>query len=263
MSAPGPDGVIRGVLFDLGSTLIRFEADWTEVAGEARRALADHLVRAGLALDGEAFVEAFQREMEAYYAERETEFIEFTTAFVLRQVLAAHGHPAPSDDQVARAVETLYSVSEAHWVPMPGVYPMLDQLQREGYRLGILSNAGDESNVQRLIDQARLRAYFDPIVISAAVGLRKPNPALFKVVLEGWGLRPEQAVMIGDTLGADILGAQYAGMHNIWLTADADTSANRAHADTIRPQAVADRLDELPDLIRRLPSIAAETARDA
>lgn len=257
-----PDGVIRGVLFDLGSTLIRFEADWGEVAGRARQVLADHLVREGLALDGPAFVEAFHREMQAYYTERETEFIEYTTAYVLRQVLAAHGHPQVSEAQIARAVEALYTVSEAHWVPMPGVYPLLDRLRSQGYRLGILSNAGDESNVQRLIDRARLRPYFDPIVISAAVGLRKPNPALFRAVLEIWGLRPEEAVMIGDTLGADILGAQYAGMHNIWLTTEADTPANRAHADTIRPQATAASLEEIPELIGRLPSIAAESARD-
>ncbi|OGO12217.1 MAG: hypothetical protein A2Z66_12625 [Chloroflexi bacterium RBG_13_66_10] len=244
--------MIRGLIFDLGSTLIRFNGEWGEVVSNAHFALVDQLQQEGLQIDGAAVASEFRRQMEIYYHERESDFIEVTTAFVLRQVLANSGHPSVSDEVIRRALERMYRLTEIHWSPMPGVYQALDELRPQGYRLGMISNAGNEANVHRLIDKAGLRAYFDPILISAEVGLRKPNPALFEIVLRAWGLRPEETVMIGDTLGADILGAQNAGMHQIWLTLDADTPANRAHAGTITPEATASTLAELPALVRSL-----------
>ncbi len=243
--------MIRALIFDLGSTLIRFDGEWTEVVSGAHLALVEQLQRDGLKIDGPAVAAEFRRQMEIYYHDRESDFIEVTTAFVLRQVLAESGHAEVSDEVVRRALERMYRLTEDHWSPMPGVHEVLGALRRD-FRLGLISNAGNEANVHRLIDRAGLRPYLDPILISAAVGLRKPNPALFEIVLRAWDLRPREVVMIGDTLGADILGAQNAGMHQIWLTADADNPANRAHADTIIPEATASALAEIPALVRRL-----------
>lgn len=244
--------MIRGVVFDLGSTLIRFEGEWSDVLAESRGALVEALRALGIEVDPVAFSSEFHRRMRVYYEERETEFIEFTTAYVLRAVLADFRHPSVPEEVVRRALHQMYAITELHWRPMPEVYRILDELQQAAHRLGLISNSGDEANVQRLIDRARLRPYFDPILISAGMGLRKPNPAVFQRVLQAWKLRPDQVVMVGDSLGADILGAQNAGLHHIWLTAQADTPANRAHADTIIPEATARDLAQVPDLIRQM-----------
>ena len=114
---------------------------------------------------------------------------------------------------------------------------------------GLLSNAGDVGNIERLIDKFDLRRHLDPIVISAAIGLRKPNPRAFEHVLASWGIAPQAAVMIGDTLGADILGAQLLGMPHIWFTAYADHPANVAHRDTIVPRASAADLTQVVELV--------------
>jgi FMN phosphatase YigB (HAD superfamily) len=58
--------------------------------------------------------------------------------------------------------------------------------------------------------------------------------------------------MVGDTLGADILGAQNAGIYAIWITRRADVPANRAHQDTIHPDAAIDSLAEIPGLLEKL-----------
>lgn len=249
--------MIRGVVFDLGSTLIRFNGVWPEVIERSRQALVQQLEALGLHLDGPSFGARFQRELEAYYHERDTEFIEITTAYLLRTVLAGDAHTAVPEAVIQQALRSFYAVSEAHWEPMPDVHRVLDELRRSGYRLGLISNAGDEKNVQRLIDRTHLRPYFDPILISAAVGLRKPNPALFHILLRQWNLPPQAAVMVGDTLGADILGAQNAGLRHIWLMAESDTPANLAHAGTIIPEATASTLAEVPAVIDRMSSSAA------
>lgn len=244
--------MVRGVIFDLGSTLIRFEGSWDEVLDQARQALIKALHEQGFLVEPQAFSAEFQRQMQAHSRERETEFVEVTTTHILRLTLAGFGYTDPPETPIRSALRRMYAVSQAHWHPMPDVYEVLDRLQRDGYRLGLISNAGDEEDVQRLIDQARLRPYFDPILVSASIGLRKPNPAVFWRVLHAWRLAPEEVVMVGDTLASDILGAQNAGLHQIWLTAQADSRSNHAHAETITPEATARSLAELPPLIRRL-----------
>ena len=114
---------------------------------------------------------------------------------------------------------------------------------------GLISNARDAANVERLIDQARLRPWLDPIVISANVGVRKPNPRIFKIVLDYWQLPPDRVVMVGDMLGADILGAHHAGMRGVWATMQTEREANAAHIDTIVPDATIASLSELPPLL--------------
>ena len=95
-------------------------------------------------------------------------------------------------------------------------------------RLGLLSNAGDSQNVQRLVDQAGFRQAFDPIIVSAEIGLRKPHARAFEPILEQWRVHPSEVVMIGDTLGEDILGAQRCGMHQIWVHAFSDARSTAA-----------------------------------
>jgi putative hydrolase of the HAD superfamily len=243
---------LDAVLFDLGSTLIYFDSPWTEVLPEADAALVAALCAAGLTLDEDSFLEGFRQRLAYYYAERDTEFIEYTTAYILRGLLAEHGYPNPADGLVAAALGAMYRVSQAHWQPEADAIPTLQALRQRGYRLGVVSNAGDDADVQSLIDKAGVRPYLDVILSSARVGIRKPNPRIFHLALEQLGVAPQKAAMVGDTLGADILGARNAGLLGIWITRRADSAANRAHADTIQPDAAVATLAELPDLLESL-----------
>lgn len=72
------------------------------------------------------------------------------------------------------------------------------------------------------------------------------------MALAHWGTLPAHAAMVGDTLGADILGAKNAGIFSIWITRRADNPANQAHLDTIQPDAQIAALDELPGLLQEL-----------
>ena len=253
------DGAIRGVIFDLGSTLIRFNGDWPEILQESSRVLTEHLEQVGFNLDGMTFSETLSNEIMESYQARETDWIERTTASLLSRVMARYGYAEVSDEVKERAMIAFYAVSEGRWEPMVGVYDVLDELLSRNLHLGLISNAGDEDNVHRLIDNAKLRSYFEPILISAAEGIRKPNPRLFETVLEAWDIPSHQAVMVGDNLGADILGAQHVGMHQIWLTAQANTTQNQMHEGVIIPEVVADNITEVPALIRHLSEATSES----
>jgi 2-haloalkanoic acid dehalogenase type II len=237
------------VLFDLGYTLIYFDGTWADVFPQAVASLVDFLQAAGYPLDAVEFDRRFNEALQEYYTSRDADFIEYTTLYVLRQLLAEMGHFPVVDDQLRSALVRLYAVSQAYWKPEKETIQTLEELRQAGYRLGLISNAADDQDVQVLIDNAGLRSFFEIILTSAAVGIRKPHPRIFQMALDRWGASPGRAVMVGDTLGADVLGAQNAGMASIWVTRRADRRENTAHEDTIQPDASIESLAELPSLL--------------
>jgi len=241
---------VHGVIFDLGSTLIDFEGDYASVIPESIATLADHLTEKGLEVQRLDFIEAFHGALSDYHARRDENHIEHTTLAILKEVLEELNGQTLEDDVLHGGLTAMYAVSEAYWQPKPAMLSVLDQLLSAGYRLGLLSNAGDEANVQRLIDKVGIRAFFDPILISAALGIRKPDPRPFQMIFEQWGLPASEVVMVGDLLEADILGAQRAGIHQIWLCEGRDSESS-THLEEIQPEAIATDLTEVPVLIQR------------
>lgn len=243
---------IEAVIFDLGNTLFYFDGVWPQVMTQSDAALVDALLASGLKLNRAAFQESFREELEEYYLERDTAFVEHTTFYLLRNLVAAWGYPHVSDNLLRGALAKMYAVSEAYWKIEEDALETLQALRTAGCRLGLISNAADDADVQTLIDKGGLREFFDPILTSAAVGIRKPNPRIFQMALAHWGLPPERVVVVGDSLDADIRGARNAGMRSIWITRRADTPANRARAGTIRPDAQVATLVEIPETLSRL-----------
>ena len=236
------------VLFDLGSTLIYFDGDWLQTTQKGLEALVQTLLHAGLKLEAVTFQAQLQTRLEAYFTRREDDLIEHTTGANLRNLLAEWGYPDPPQSLVQDALQAMYQVSEEYWKIEPESQPALEVLRQQGYRLGLISNAADDANVQRLVGQTGLRSYFDVILTSAALGIRKPHPRIFQSALATWHAAPSQAVMVGDTLSADIQGAQNQGIFSVWITrrvAPLDTPV-------IQPGAVLENVGELPHLLHSL-----------
>lgn len=243
---------IKGVLFDLGNTLLYFDGDWPDVLARADQGMFARLEQAGLRLDRQSFLEEFRTRLEGYHLQREDDFIEHTTARVLAETLKEYGFADVGKDVLAEALKGLYAASQAHWLPEDDLCPTLETLRSAGYRMGVLSNAGDDRDVQTLVDNARIRPYLDFVITSAASGMRKPDARIFTMGLQVWGLTVDEVVMVGDTLDADILGANRMGIYSIWITRRADRPENRAVRDEIEPDAEIETLAELPDLLASL-----------
>jgi putative hydrolase of the HAD superfamily len=244
--------MIKGVVFDLGNTLLRFDGDWPTVMEESLGALMDFLHDEGLVFDTAEFQRLFADTHEQDKQVRKSDHVERSTSSLFRQVMEALGYRDLSDEYVARALRIFYEVSEKYWFPMPAAQRVLDELRTRGYRLGLITNAEDQANVQRLIRKGDLEGYFDPIVISSEVGIRKPHPEIFLRVLRQWELPAEQMVMIGDSLREDIAGAQQMGMRQIWIKENIAMSEGQRLIHGIHPEGVALHLDEVPFLIDKL-----------
>ena len=240
---------IKGVLFDLGSTLIEFHGEWNEVMWRGAQEQIAFFNARGLNLDPEAFLKRHRELIMQFIEQGAQDWIEYSSDKALKMTLAEFGHADLPQSLVDESLKTLYAYGESLWQPFADTYQALDALRDAGCRLSIVSNARDASNVHRLIDNNRLRPWFDPILISAEFGVRKPNPRIFKAVLDQWHIKPDEAVMVGDMLGADVLGAKNAGIRSVWATMQADRKANEAHLDTIIPDATVSALSELLPLL--------------
>ncbi len=251
--------MIGGVIFDLGDTLIlgRSAADsgsiWQSMAADLTAWLQNNT---STLPDPAVFQQRFLHHSAQDKLRRDVTHVEYSTAAILAQVYTELGWPLPTPQQAAAALHACYAPTEVHWDPAPGVHQMLQALQQAGCRLAIVSNAGDSANVQRLIDRHNLRAYFDPIVVSADLGIRKPDARIFDALLNQWQLPPAQLAMVGDTLAADVLGAHNAGLRSVWLRTRASRADNVAHTAGIIPDAAIDTLAELPAVLRNLPEHA-------
>jgi HAD superfamily hydrolase (TIGR01509 family) len=101
----------------------------------------------------------------------------------------------------------------------PDAFPTLTELRQRGFLLGIVTNRlwGGEPFYEDLA-AIGLLTFFDPqhIAISGDLHIRKPNPQIFEYVLNALQISPQETAMIGDSLSADILGAQPLGIYAIW-----------------------------------------------
>lgn len=113
-------------------------------------------------------------------------------------------------------------------VEVEGIRTALSYLKDKGYILAIASNASKKQQIRRLQSTSML-SFFSAIFTSGELGVSKPNAEFFRKCLKDLRLKPEEAIMLGDSLKADIIGAKEAGITTIWF--DRRDSGDSEYAD--------------------------------
>ncbi len=98
--------------------------------------------------------------------------------------------------------------------------PVLERLASR-YRLGIVSNF--YGNLDGILQAEGLRAHFSVVADSGVLGVTKPDPEIFLHAARALDSRPEDCVMVGDSISRDIKGAAAAGMKKVLVCAKAQT----------------------------------------
>jgi len=99
------------------------------------------------------------------------------------------------------------------WVSYPETESVLEILKEREFKLGVVSNATDL--VRKVFDNLGLTKYFDFLVISDEVGVRKPSPKIFHLAMEMAGTSPGRSLYVGDKLATDVAGAKRVGMNAV------------------------------------------------
>lgn len=129
---------------------------------------------------------------------------------------------APERDRVRALRQALALPVPGRIELLPGALDLLEGARRRGLRLVVLSNTDYRDAEVYGRDLAALGAghLLDAIVSSVDLGLRKPHPAAFRAALREACCRPEEAVMVGNTPGADIEPARALGLYAVQVAID-------------------------------------------
>jgi putative hydrolase of the HAD superfamily len=133
----------------------------------------------------------------------------------MRQLLERVIDDSPSDGLVSEAIRIIVKARAANGVAFDDAQSTLKHLSRRDVKLGIISNVSSHEVAMGILDNVKLTHYFDEVVTSASVGIRKPDPGIFRYALMQFGVRPEQAVMVGDSETHDIRGGYVAGLKTV------------------------------------------------
>lgn len=203
---------IKGIIFDYGGTIDSRGVHWSEIIWDGYR-------NSGVEVTKDEFREAY------VYAERElakTRHIlphhNFYDLLLIKMRIEL-GYLAEkkliSASEASKYAEPVAAYCyEAAKSSIEDARPVLETLSKN-YPMVLVSNF--YGNVEAVLKDYNLRQYFRNIIESAVVGVRKPDPEIFRLGVDALGLRPEEVLVVGDSLKKDILPAESLGCHVAWL----------------------------------------------
>lgn len=224
---------IKGIIFDYGGTLDTRGDHWSHILAEGWR-------HAGIDVDTATFRDCYVHAERALARERiilpgdDFKTLLYKKACIeLERLAELTGAPVANLEGKAEAIATYCDdyarqcVGEAR--------PVLAALA-ERYPMVLVSNF--YGNVDEVVRTYGLRRYFNGIIESAVVGVRKPDARIFMLGVVALGLEPHEVLVVGDSLKKDIYPARSIGCHTAWIkgrgwTADEDAASDAARIDAL------------------------------
>lgn len=240
--------VLRAVIFDLGHTVWDFapseasrRLNVLRLHGRLEDAMGD--VPPPAALD-KAMLEASARWFREWYDDP-TRLVQPPSRNIIAEALGTLDlRPAGG------VLDELTSIIFGAEVDMPVIEPdtllAISTLDQRGFAMGCVTNTVllEEGIVDALV-RLGLPRYFRSVVVSSAMGYRKPHSSLFLRALEELDVPAEEALFVGDRLVDDVGGAQAVGMRAVLTHQYRQEPLDGA---SVKPDAVIQRLGELPSL---------------
>lgn len=207
--------MLKAILFDLDDTLL----DWSACRVNWQEAYQHHMasVYHYVASNGhrplaslETFLEIGWGLVIDRWTSAQRTFIAPSVATILLEVF--------EQLHIPREKLSLSDLMAAYsWCAFPGVtifpdvYEVLPELQSQGIKLGLVTNAAQPIEIRdRELIAFNIRQYLDDYgrVTAADVGYLKPHPAIFQRAMDYLNITPDEIVFVGDSVEADIVGAQ-------------------------------------------------------
>ena len=210
---------MRAVIFDLWNTI----AEWPhERWAEVRPRVAERF-----GLSPEEFDSRWYGELATM---RETRpFADVLALFDL------------SPEVAEEVVSMRREVTQQGLVPVPGALETLVALRERGLGTGLITVCSED--VALLWPETAFHGLFDVEVFSATCGLRKPDPRIYRLALDGLGVEAEEAVFVGDGANDELAGAERVGMRAVGV----ESPGGELPVDWAGP-----RVRELPELLELL-----------
>jgi len=209
---------IKSIIFDLYGTLIDIETD--ESMEEIYRAIAHFLTYHGVYMHRWEVRDLYYQIMKQQKEQSEEKYPEINVESVWNNFLIQEGiKVATARKKLAGTLSHIYrGISRKRLRLYPSVKDVLNEL-RATRRLALISDAQPCYALPE-IRAVGLNGYFDPIVISADYGFRKPDPRLIENALEIMSLVPGEVIFVGNDMYRDIYGAYMLGIKTISIASN-------------------------------------------
>jgi len=206
---------IKGILFDLYGTLIDIKTD--ETREDIYRTIAHYLTYHGVYLHRWSVRDRYFEIMKQQKEERHEKHPEIDVEAIWNSFLLQEGvKSASTRKNLATILAHIYrGISRKRLRLYPGVKGVLDKL-RPAYPMALISDA-QPCYAQPEIKAVGLDGYFDPIIISAHYGFRKPDRRLFEKALDAMNLAPAEVICVGNDMYRDMHGAKRLGIKTIFI----------------------------------------------
>jgi putative hydrolase of the HAD superfamily len=221
---------LRAILFDVNGTLIDIETD--EGQEQIYQAISRFLTYQGAQIAPDAIRDRYFAIMEQQRKSSPERYPEFDAVAIWRTLLQTggldtKGLPAEKLQELPLFLAELHRVlSHKRLALYPGVREVLVELSQH-YTLGIVTDAQSAYAAPEL-RTVGLGGLFACQIVSGDYGYRKPDQRLFVSGLQALGVRPEQAIYVGNDMFHDVFGAQQAGLRAVfWPT----QFGKKTHAD--------------------------------
>jgi putative hydrolase of the HAD superfamily len=229
---------IRAVVSDVYTTLIDIKTD--ENDKDVYRRMASYLKYHGVYLSADE-LKWFFFEKKALQKKRSKEtYPEVDYRRIWRDILRENEYSGVDTSNIVEGVVRLHRALTVEKIKLyRGVYETLSWL-KSIYKLGIVS----DSQVDHSFPELRMLGiygFFDIVIASGEFGFRKPDVRLFGACMERLGVKPEEAVYIGNDTFRDIKGARDAGMKTVLIM----TKHGNKDGAVAEPDYVIEHIDEI------------------
>lgn len=235
---------IQGVIFDYGGTIDTNSRHWAEVLWEKYKELQ---VPVDKPVFREAYVHGERTLARQPLVKPEDNFYDVLRIKTRVQMdwLVENGilpcEKAVAENYASRIADACYAyVLEV----LKRTRPVVKTLS-EHYKLVLVSNF--YGNILAVLKDFGLDGFFSRIVESSVVGVRKPDPAIYRLGVEAMGLPAGQVLVVGDSFSKDVVPAKKVGCKVAWLKGEG--WGNEETDDSLPDVVITDLPDLLPYLI--------------
>ncbi|MCJ7622364.1 MAG: HAD-IA family hydrolase [Anaerolineaceae bacterium] len=232
---------IEAILFDIGGTLRQtFTRDENETK-DILRQIVDILDRD---MDLDDFAALLAEREKAYQkwaneTQQELNKIEIWTRWMLPD------WPEALIIENSLTFQRIWRDATGIRTFLPEVKDVILKLFRNGYRLGVVSNTVSSDEVPSTLTELGIAGYFDVIVLSCDVGIRKPNPAILLNAAERMGIAPKKCAYIGNNPTRDVVAAKGAGFAKTIIIRNPLIPVPPSEDPLLQPDHELDNLSEL------------------
>lgn len=203
---------IKGIIFDYGGTIDSRGDHWSHIIEAAYR-------ESGINIASERFREAYIFGERTLAAKRIVEcsdtFLDTMRKKISVQLQFLIDNSTLPEDSVEKYSSQIANICDREArKAVDEARPILEKISRN-FPMVLVSNF--YGNIESVLREYSLRHLFKGIIESAVVGVRKPDPAIFRMGVISLGLPPENVLVVGDSLSKDIYPARSLGCQTSWI----------------------------------------------